>query len=72
MLNRITASCLLALCAGILSLGCAHGGKKTQATGTQLSEDHPGYYEPEMYEQYHDKRYEKDSVFDKYYEWKKK
>jgi hypothetical protein len=54
---------------------CAHGGgQKAQASSEvgEITEDNPGYYEPEMYRKYYDERYENDPAFKKYYEWKEK
>ena len=68
---RIIIPCLL-----ILSLiSCVHVQKKSThdpEKTPEISEENPGYYEPELHKKYYDPRYEDDPAFKKYYEWKEK
>lgn len=60
----------------LASAACASSGPRpTQTASTEpaeITEENPGYYEPEMHKRYHDKRYEGDEEFKDYYKWKKK
>ncbi len=60
----------------VLFAACASssgGNPKRVASGSseKISEENPGIYEPNMHRTYHDKRYENDPAFEKYYKWKK-
>ena len=60
----------------LVGISCASPGSKpkpaTASEPAEITEENPGYYEPELHKKYRDKRYEEDEEFKDYYEWKKK
>lgn len=66
---------IILLCLILGTLSCAHSkseNPKNPGNIADITEDNPGYYEPELHKKYYDERYEDDPAFEKYYEWKKK